>query len=146
VWFFANEYLGNGNRALTNSAQIEHKALVLTEEPQDAVFYIGPGWTGGMGSAPVLDASGDRPQQYNGNPIFFDESKVDEVLKRGKMPACVTGQAEVKVEANITLSPKTGKNYSIPPDSNGRPTEQHYYEATLNRLDNVVITYEPCQD
>ena len=74
------------------------------------------------------------------------KKKVDEVLKRGKMPACVTGQAEVKVEANITLSPKTGKNYSIPPDSNGRPTEQHYYEATLNRLDNVVITYEPCQD
>ncbi len=120
--------------------------LALTEQPQDASFNIATGFTGGMGSTPVLGALGDRPLEFNYQPIFFDESKVGEALKLGKMPNCVLGRPTINVKANITLTPRTGINYSIPPDRAGRQPTESYYEAVVNKLYSVSITATPCKN
>src|SRR3989338_4211722 len=98
-------YLQNQKNPSLPPCSVSKAVLALTEEPQDAVFYIAPGWVGGGGSAPILDVSGkeNRPQEFNYKPIFFDESKVEEVMNQDKASNCVRGQSAIEVKANITL-------------------------------------------
>lgn len=118
----------------------------LQTEPQDAVFYIAYGWTGGMGGYPVFDAPGSAIKTYNDLPIYFEDAKAPEVLTTGGMKSCYVGSPVIKISANITLEEKSSVNFSIPPDENGnQPTEQ-YYQATLNKLHEVLILGEECKD
>lgn len=111
----------------------------LTAKPQNAVFFVGVGWTGGMGSMPVLDVERQRPKRMDDLPIFFDESKHDEV--RGRLPGCVRGTPLIKVAAKIRLVRKSRPNSSI----ESAPV-QSYYEAVASSISRIDVRAEPCED
>lgn len=112
----------------------------LTTEPQDAVFFIETGLTGGMGSAPIVERENGRQIQFNGLPIFFDSSRVQEVQEMDDMPSCVRGTPLIIVSARIQLERRTGRNGSIP----GAPTES-FYSAVVLELRDVFIQAEACE-
>lgn len=120
--------------------------FALQTEAQDAVFYIGSGWTGGMGGYPVFDAPGSGVKMYNDLPIYFEDAKAEEVLKTGGIKSCYVGSPTIKISANITLDEKSGVNGSIPPDENGNQPTEKYYQATLNKLYEVLILGEECKE
>ncbi|KKW42953.1 MAG: hypothetical protein UY92_C0002G0070 [Candidatus Magasanikbacteria bacterium GW2011_GWA2_56_11] len=111
--------------------------LELILQPQDAQFYVAAGWTGGMGSAPVVDPATGAPVLFAGAPIYFDESYAKEI--EAKLPACYAGEPQIIVTANITLTKRTDINPSIP----GAP-EETYYEAVVNSLKDISVAAEPC--
>lgn len=112
--------------------------FTLTEEPQEAIFYINTGMDGGMGDMPVLG------QRLNDLPIFFDESYGDNV--REKMPSCYEGKLEIKISAKIKLEKNTGVNNSIPADDDGNLREESYYIARVLELRNIQVKAERCED
>ena len=119
--------------------------IVLTEQSQDAVFRIRTGWTGGMGSFPIMDEE-NRPQQYNDLAIYLDDVQAQKILEDNKMPGCWVGTPLIKISANITLEPQMGTNYSIPPDDNGKQPTESYYSAKINKIYEVLIKAEKCAD
>lgn len=112
--------------------------LQYSVSAQDAIIKIAVGWTGGMGSMPVVDDQGEAVN-WNGVPIYFDESKSEDV--KAKLPECFVGQPEIKIAANITLVPKSDVN-----DSLLEPVEQNYYSAKVNQIYNIEVKAEKCAD
>lgn len=112
--------------------------LQLINQSQDAVIMIATGWTGGMGSMPVLDEKGDV-MIWNGLPIYFDQSQLENV--KLKLPTCFIGSPEIKVSANIMLVQKSSVNSSLL-----EPEEQSYFEAKVNKLYNIEVKAEECVD
>jgi hypothetical protein len=111
----------------------------LTEKTQDALFYIGFGWTGGMGSMPVLNTETDRPKRFNDYPVFFDESYEDTI--RVKLPDCYIGTPTIKISAKIILEKRSGINYSV----ESRP-KRTYYEAKVIEFKDINVQAEECDD
>ncbi|HBU07506.1 MAG TPA: hypothetical protein DEB09_05495 [Candidatus Magasanikbacteria bacterium] len=118
--------------------------FVLTTEPQDAIFYIGYGMTGGMGSMPVLKGANDYNLVYNNLSVFFSESFEGTV--REKLPSCYEGRPEIKVSAKIQLEKNSSINTSIPPDENGNQPEESYYTAKVLELKNIEVKAVECKD
>jgi hypothetical protein len=118
--------------------------FVLTEQPQEAVFYIGYGMTGGMGSMPVLKGVDDYNLVYNNLPVFFSESFERKVGE--KLPACYEGKPEIKISAKIQLEKTSSINTSIPPDENGNQPEETYYEAKVLKLNDIQVKAIKCKD
>lgn len=113
--------------------------LEMTTDPQDAVFYLEVGWTGGMGSARVVDDNG--PVFFDNYPVFLQEDKVEEILSMGGgLPDCVVGKPLIKVSARIMLTKTSDIRYSTPV-----PETVTYYEARINNINDVVIKAEECR-
>lgn len=106
--------------------------LKFTDRPQNAVFHISYGWTGGMGSMPVIDPASGGPISFNGIPVFFDESKRETI--EGKLPASYYGTPRIKISAEIILVKKEDTNASLP-----IPSKQSYYEAVVTNPNNLEI-------
>lgn len=126
------------NPTLSMTAVSTEEKFLFTTEPQDAVFNIAIGWTGGMGSMPVLDIKTGRPKALNGSSIYFDESYRDKV--RAKLPSCIVGEPNIVVSANITLTSRRDVNSSIPD-----APEETYYEAVVNKLNDISVAAEACE-
>jgi len=118
--------------------------IVLTIEPQDAVFYIAYGWVGGGGGTmPVLDNE-RNPLEYNNLPVAFDETQQE--LIGSKLPGCYEGKPEIKVSAKIQLEKRSEVNTSIPPDENGNQPEESFYSAKVLELKNIEVKATECKD
>jgi len=131
----------NQNNNIANNSD---QKFVLTTEPQDAVFYVGTGMDGGMGSMPVLQGPHDYTLSYNDLPVFFSESFADAV--RNKLPNCYVGQPEIKIFARIQLQKESGINHSIPPDENGNQPSESYYTASVLKLNDIQVRAEVCKE
>ncbi|KKQ27370.1 MAG: hypothetical protein US42_C0010G0017 [Candidatus Magasanikbacteria bacterium GW2011_GWC2_37_14] len=121
-----------------------NEKFVLTTEPQDAEFYIANGWTGGMGSMPILNKEKTGTLQYENLPVYFDESQ-NEIIS-AKLPSCYEGRPEIKVSAKIQLEKKSGVNYSLPPTEDETIVEESYYEAKVLELKNIEVKATECRD
>lgn len=126
----------SGCAHLNTSTSMEKFAL--TNEPQEAVFMIGTGWTGGMGSMPVFDWGTDTVKRYENYPVYFDESYRAAVQE--KLPECFAGTPQIVVSANITLKKLSDTNDSI----EDAPV-QTYYQAKVNQLRGIDVKAEPCE-
>lgn len=111
----------------------------LVTTVQDAVFMVGHGYTGGMGSMPVLDAQGNV-QIMDGLPVYVDEKKEVEIKAKGNMPSCVVGKPKIEVTAKLHLEKKTESNPSIED-----APEVSYYVAKIDELKKVKIDATPCK-
>jgi hypothetical protein len=112
----------------------------LTTDTQDAVFYIATGWSGNAGTGmPVIEQGTQDPKLLNGDLICFDGDYSETVLK--KLPACVSGQPEIKVAARIYLTRGSG-NSPIDPEY-GEKTYT-YYEAKVVQLGAIYVKSDPC--
>lgn len=112
--------------------------FILTERPQEAVFLIASGWTGGMGSMPVLGGHSGRPKEFRGLPIYLDEAVHDAVIR--KLPSCFSGQPVIMVRARIQLERRTDVNTSI----ESQPS-QSYYSARVLELQDVFVEARKCE-
>lgn len=128
---------------MTKKTQKESGAALsfqLSAEPQDAVFLAGQGYTGGLGSMPVLDVSGNI-QQVDGLPVYVDEAQVKTIVEKGNMPSCVVGKPKIEVAAKIHLEKKEDTNSSI----EDAPTVV-YYIAKIDELKHVTIDAQKCEE
>ncbi|HAT03642.1 MAG TPA: hypothetical protein DCS29_02575 [Candidatus Magasanikbacteria bacterium] len=111
-----------------------------TVESQDAVFYMGQGWTGGMGSFPILEDPGDA-KRMDDLVIFVDDEQAQDIIDNANLPECYVGMSFIKVAAKIHLEKKIGTNFSIE-----EAPEQSYYQAYIDELYNVFVQVEPCEE
>lgn len=111
----------------------------LVTTAQDAVFMVGHGYTGGMGSMPLLDDAGNV-QQVDGLPVYVDEQKVKEITAKGNIPSCVVGKPRIEVSGTIHLEKKTSTNSSLED-----APEISYYVAKIDELKKVKIDATPCK-
>lgn len=142
--FFLTVYLVTlvlGSSALANkkgrTVPDLSERFAFTTQPQDAVFFIGIHWTGGMGGMPILDIDKTRPKSMEGLPIFFDAAREKEVQE--KLPACVRGTPLIKVTARIQLVRKSGRNASIE-----EAPVQSYYEAMASSISDIDVWAKAC--
>lgn len=113
------------------------RKVVLSEEPLDAEFYVDFSITGGMGSMPIV--------QHNQNlSVYLEETYFD--LISDKMPSCIFGSPLVKIFAKVHLIKKTGINESIPPDEFGNQPEENYYTLAVDKLYNIDVKVEECEE
>lgn len=126
--------------AISSPDQLPKETFVAKEGDQDAIFYIGQGYTGGAGSAPLIDKNSGSIKQLNGKPIFLEESAVGEVLKKGKIPNCVEGRPYIAVNANISLDLKVTDNPSIED-----APKMSYYVAHVKELHAVTVLAKECK-
>ncbi len=127
---------GSDNDTFSQQPQIKEN-LSLTTEPQDAFFAIATGWSGGMGSMPILEWDTNTTKTFNDLPLYFDESYRKTVEQ--KLPVCFVGTPRIMISATIKLIKKTDTNHSIedaPPET--------YYEADVERLNDIIIQVEAC--
>lgn len=115
------------------------RSFQLSAAPQDAVFYVGYRYSGGMGSMPVLDASGNV-QMVDDLAVYVDEEQSKIILEKGNMPSCVSGRPNIQVAANIHLEKKEDTNSSI----EDAPMII-YYVAKIDELKNVTIDAKECE-
>jgi hypothetical protein len=113
---------------------------------QDAIFRIGVGWTGGMGSFPIFAEGGDGPKQISGSPLYLDDADAEKILKDYKLPGCYVGQPVIKIFAQINIEKMSGINHSIPPDDNGKQPTENYNLAKILNLYDAFIQAEPCKE
>ncbi len=116
------------------------RSFQLSVAPQDAVFYVGHGYAGGMGSMPILDASGNI-QMVDDLAVYVDEKQSKIILEKGNMPSCVIGKPKIEVAAKIHLEKKEATNSSI----EDAPVVV-YYIAKIDELKNVTINAKKCQE
>lgn len=122
-----------------NNTKAEYTSFYLEDKPtpQDAVFMLQVGITGGMGSAAVLVESGEYVFM---GPIYLRESDLPGVLAAGGgLPDCYVGNPEIIVSANVTVVKKTNANYSLP-----EPEQTVYYEVQVNEIYDVSISARSC--
>jgi len=105
-----------------------------TTRPQDAVFSVSYGWTGGMGEA-VFEPGSDALRRFEDYPIYVDSEKIQDLVL-GMLPES-SGPLRVRLGANITLKLRTERNPSIP----GAP-QQKFCEAVINRMESVRLFEE----
>lgn len=102
----------------------------LTSLPQEAVFFIGVGTTGGPGGAPVLDA----PSRVFMAPSFEEEHV------QPRLPACTVGPVSVRVSARIQLVKTARANHSI----EGSPMVSFVMAEILELHEVSVADATPC--
>ena len=123
----------------TNNTVVEYTSFYLDDksDPQDAVFMLQVGITGGMGSAEVLVESGEYVFM---GPIYLRETDLPAVLAAGGgLPDCYKDSPQIIVSANVTVVKKTATNYSLP-----EPEEAVYYEVQVNEIYDVLISAKSC--
>lgn len=135
--FFMVLFIGAGCVAEPQITELTEK-FSLTDKPQAATFMIGTGWTGGMGSMPVLDWGTNNVKTFDGAPIYFDEKyreKVESIL-----PTCYVGTPRITIsETTIILTKVSSTNDSI----EDAPT-QTYYQAVASNLPSITVQAEEC--
>lgn len=111
----------------------------LTASSQTATFLVAHAWSGGMGSMPILDASGNV-QKVDGLPVYVAEARVKEIKEKGNMPSCVEGKPKIEVTATIHLEKKEDTNSSV----EDAPVVS-YYVAKIDELKKVKIDAKKCE-
>lgn len=113
----------------------------LTTEPQDAVFHVGLGWTGGPAGAPILNLETGRPYKYKTEgEIYLDDTSLElaEVKYQEKREKG-TSWGYMKVSANIQLVPGASGTTSTPPLNDGdAPISKGYTALHINKLYDVL--------
>ncbi len=121
-----------------------NEQFALTQEPQDAVFYVSQGWTGGVGGEAVLDlpktpnaainyiVSKATIKSWNDLPVYYGGSEDELKTMLGKCSARV-----IEVSARIQIVKKSDINTSIPPDENGEQPRKTYYSVEVLELRSV---------
>jgi hypothetical protein len=126
------------NRQVPN---LPAEKLEMTEKKQDAVFFIAHEWTGGYGSAPIIDLNTSLAKRYNDKPIYLQESKVAEVKEKGNLPDCIIGKPAIVVIGQIHLEPRNADG-----DVAKSEKDIDYYEAILDDLSKVEVYAEKCEE
>jgi len=115
--------------------------LENTNDPQDAIFYVGYGWTGGMGDPVLREDDSSLVKQYDGLGIYLKSGSMESILEKGGgLPDCYYDPLLIKVSANVTLVETTDTNYSIED-----APEQNYYQLTINSLNEILIHGDECE-
>jgi hypothetical protein len=129
----------------------DHSLLNLPEKfelitlPQDAIFDISRGWTGGMGEA-VLETRMHKIMSFGKYPIYMRDREVLQLADR-QLPETVTiennSMPRFRVSANITLKKRRERNPSIPRRGIFKwlPVFTTFYEVKVNKLHKVVFYY-----
>jgi hypothetical protein len=136
--FFSS--FGQDTTFLSTEERLEKQRFQFTTEIQEAVFFIGYGYTGGPGSMPVLDISNwnGRPLRYTDNlPIYMNWNFREQFVS--KMPGCRIGAPQIIVSATIRLVQKIGSNSTSPPQ------KQAYYEVEIIALKSIEVAVKPCE-
>lgn len=128
---------GQDSTFLSTEQKLEKQRFQFTTEIQEAVFFIGYGYTGGPGSMPVLDISNwnGRPLKFNGDPIYMGDFY--EQLK-SKLPGCWINSPQIIVSATIKLVPSVGSISTSPPQ------KRNYYKVEVIELKSIEVTVKPC--
>lgn len=119
-----------------------YTSVLPTEKPQDAIFYIAEGYTGGLDSVPlVLPKDNSTIVTVNGLQVYFDNSASWQSATSGAEPTCTVGRPKIRINANITLTKATTWPSVVGADKM-EPVE--YYLAHVNKIHNVSIRYQGC--
>lgn len=120
--------------------------LIDSSDSQEVVFFMGIGWSGGMGSYPIVrEDNMSIAQKLNDMSIYIEDDFAKYIIQQGGgLQDCYSGTPVIKVSANITLRKTSGNNYSIRDDEYGESSRQSYYEAYINELYDVDIEAKPC--
>lgn len=106
--------------------QKNDETLNLTLEPQDATFFVLPGWTGGAGDVAVVDPQTRTIKNWEGTPLYGDGILSEEIVQKLKALNCETLPL-LKVSARVQMEEKTYENDSIP----GGSTQSYIEVKTL---------------
>jgi hypothetical protein len=117
----------------------------LTTLPQDAIFDISRGWTGGMGEA-VLDTRTHEIKRFGEYPIYIRNTKVEQLADkqlRETVTIANTAMPRFRVSANITLEKRKERHPSIRRRGIFKwlPVFTTFYEVKVNKLYEVVFYY-----
>jgi hypothetical protein len=105
--------------------------FMITAEPQDAVFEMSLGWTGGMGEA-VLEPGTGRIKEIGGIPVYVTGGEIRRLLEAE--PLTWTSPPRIRVSARITVERKRKRHPSIP----GHP-RRTFYEVKVYELHRVYL-------
>lgn len=103
-----------------------------------ATMLVGYGYTGGLGSMPVLTETGEV-KTVNGVPVYFDESYQKKVAEQ--VSECYVGTPLITVHATVVLEERTDTNTSVPD-----APEQKYYVAVVKNLESIEVKTQPCTE
>ncbi len=101
-------------------------------------LLVGYGYTGGLGSMPVLDELGEI-KMIDSVPVYFDESYQKQIAE--KLPECYAGTPQVTVRGEVSLEERRDTNTSIPD-----APEQKYYMAVVKNLESIEVKTQPCTE
>lgn len=121
------------------------KILPIENKIQNAVFYITLGYTGDLGSAPVISPRDNMTRvTINNVPLYFNDKQLDEVKEVGRMPACIVGRPLIRVSAAVTLTKESGWSEPIPGEEEGFSKE--FYQLSLNKIHSISVRAKPCKE
>ncbi len=141
VFGFTSSAFGQDSTFLSTNERLQMERFRFTEEEQEAVFFIGTGYTGGPGSMPILDISNwnGRPLRYNDDlPIYLNGNFREQLAP--KMPGCMIGSPQIIVSATIRMVKKEAV-ISTP-----NHQKMAYYEVEVIELNNIEVKTQPCRD
>lgn len=94
-------------------------------------FLVGYGYTGGLGSMPVLREDGQM-YELQGRPVYFDESRRDEIAAR--LPAEYSAP-RIEVRAYVRVEERQDVNTSI-----ADAPVTSYYVVIPEKIDHITVS------
>lgn len=117
--------------------------LRATSEPQSALFYVRPGWTGGCGEA-VLDSQGDLVR-LDQTPVFLNRAAFEQVMKAAGNPTCFQGGESILVSARVKLVDDHCSRTLPAPGGGISQDRMDYLRLDIVELQNVIAELTPCE-
>jgi hypothetical protein len=105
--------------------------FMVTADPQDAVFEVSSGWTGGMGEA-VLEPGTQTIKEIGGIPVYIKTGEIERLLETQLSTSM--GPPRIRISARITVEKRRKRHPSI----RGHP-RRTFYEVTVHDLHRVYL-------
>jgi len=126
------------SKTMENSTSSPLLDLPTVGKEASATMLVGYGYTGGLGSMPVLTETGEV-KTVDGVPVYFDESYQSKVAEQ--VPECYEGTPLITVHATVVLEERKDANTSVPD-----APAQKYYMAVVKNLESIEVKTQPCTE
>ena len=110
--------------------------------PQDALFYISSGWTGGCGEA-VLSPD-HQIVRLNGTPVFLGDASHQRIMQAAGNPRCFHSGDRILVSARVRLTEDRCTRPLPSPDGGVEQDRVDYLRLDVLELRDVISRLTPC--
>lgn len=110
--------------------------------PQDALFYVSSGWTGGCGEA-VLGPD-NQIVRLDRMPVFVSDASHQRIMQSAGNPPCFHSGDRILVSARVTLTEDHCTRPLPSPDGGIEEDRVDFLRLDLVELHNVLTRLTPC--
>ena len=110
--------------------------------PQDVLFYVSSGWTGGCGEA-VLGPD-NQIVRLNRTPVFLSDASHQQIMQAAGNPQCFHSGDRILVSARVTLTEDHCTRPLPSPDGGIEQDRVDFLRLDVVELHDVFTRLTPC--